>query len=485
MACTFFLGFGKWLPSYKYIGFLIIFNVLKDLSFGSHEVEYFQYLKIADCGPLNNCYFIHEMFCFLLTFIVAFYLFNKESQDISRNSIEYSFKKLENKMTENQTLDINVIHNEPETTGISNILIFIIIFVWVLNEEVSNYFNSIFIHMDFWMFEIIILTFSMHIILHLKIYCHQISMLILILIPLILKIITIIMSKDDNGNKDGLPNYQYREYNKLKIIYIAEEKQSTWVILLAGFLIAKCFINTGIKWLIDLKNIPWRKILCIYGFIGTIFCLIVSLVATFLSCGEYTDKNNWKDFNDYFCKVKYGNSKYLDSFKTYFLSDLSTGEILAEIIIVIIGAIAFVGYKISFLNALEHLTPIHLIFAIPAHYLINKTYLLILNVFKTDDHSAIIKSKYGENDNNNFPVKMILDFLSDIFSVFGYLVYLEVIELKCCNLDKNIRRKVLARGIIDLYKADPNNSSNSDNPNIGRTSSTGNISNSSLNDSYF
>ncbi len=134
------------------------------------------------------------------------------------------------------------------------------------------------------------------------------------------------------------------------------------------------------------------------------------------------------------------------------------------------------------MKALEHLTPIHLIFAIPAHYLINKTYLLILNVFKTDDHSAIIQSDQG---NNHFTVKMILDFLSDIFSVFGYLVYLEVIELKCGICDRNLRRKVLARGIIDLYKADPNNSSNSDNPNIGRTSSTGNISNSSLNSSYF
>jgi len=482
MACTFFLGFGKWLPSYKYIGFLIIFNVLKDLSFGSHEVEYFQYLKIADCGPLNNCYFIHEMFCYLLTFIVGIYLFNKESQDISRNSIEYSFKKLENKMTENQTLDINVIHNDPETTDYPNIFIFIIIFIWVLNEEVSNYFNGIFIHLDFWMFEIIILTVSMHFILNLKIYCHQISMLILIAIPLTLKIITIVLSLDDDGNTDDPSTYQYRGYEKLKIIYIAEKKQSTWVILLVFLLIVKCLINTGIKWLIDLKNIPWKKILCIYGLIGTIFCLIVSLVATFVSCGEYNKEDKKKYFNDYFCKVIYDNSKYLESFRTYFLSDLSIGEIFSEIIIVIIGAIAFVGYKISFLKALEHLTPIHLIFAIPAHYLINKTYLLILNVFKTHDHSPIIES---DNGNNQFTVKMILDFLSDIFSVLGYLVYLEVIELKCCNLDKNIRRKVLARGIIDLYKADTNNSSNSDNPNVGRTSSTGNISNSSLNDSYF
>ena len=95
--------------------------------------------------------------------------------------------------------------------------------------------------------------------------------------------------------------------------------------------------------------------------------------------------------------------------------------------------------------------------------------------------------KVGEPiiDSYYFPIKIGMDFFSDAFSVFGYLIYLEVLELKCCNFDYNIRRKILARGIIDLYKADPNNSSNSGNDNPQRTGSEGQVSNSSLNDSYF
>ena len=108
--------------------------------------------------------------------------------------------------------------------------------------------------------------------------------------------------------------------------------------------------------------------------------------------------------------------------------------------------------------------------------MINKTYLIILNIIKAGE--PII-------DNKDFPLKIISDFLSDGFSVLGYLIYLEVLELKCCNFDYNIRRKILARGIIDLYKADPNNSSNSGNDNPQRTGSEGQVSNSSLNDSYF
>ena len=121
-----FISFGKCLPSYLYIVFVIIFNVLKDISFGSHEVEYYRILKMFDSGPLNNCYFIHQIFCYLVTFIVGLVLYNKESQIINRNSIEYSFKKLENKMTENQTLDIELVHSEQEIKDYPDIFLFII-----------------------------------------------------------------------------------------------------------------------------------------------------------------------------------------------------------------------------------------------------------------------------------------------------------------------------------------------------------------------
>ena len=484
MVCC--ITVGKWLPSYKYILFLIICNVVKDLTFGSHEVEYFQYLKAMDSGPLNNCYFIHGIFCYLMTFIAGIYLYNKESQDISRNSIEYSFKKLESKMTENQTLDIDIVRKGTEVKDFSNILLFILITNWVLNEESLNYFTGIFIHMDFWMLEIIILTILMSIILKLKIYGHHIYMLILIIFPLILKIGTIILSHFDNGNLNEPENFEYRGIDsKLKIIFVTDNYLYFWMILYFLLLFNKCFINTSTKYLIDLKNVSWKKILCIYGLIGTIFCLIVSLIATFVPCGEVENKEHWKDFNEYFCKVKYDNKKYLENFKTYFLSDLSFWQIFMEIITVIFGVSANVCYKISHLIALEHLTPIHLIFAIPAHYLINKTYLCILNLIKTEDHSAIISNYYGGIGNNFFSWKISMDFLSDIFSVFGYLVYLEVIELNCCNCDRDLRRKILARGIIDLYKADSNNSSNTDIANNGRTSSVGETSNSLLNDSYF
>ena len=231
-----FISFGIWLPSYKYVLFLVIFNVAKDLSFGSHEVEYFPYLKAFDSGLLNDSHFIHEIFCYFTIFVVGCILFKKEDQNINRNSIEYSFKKLENKMTENQTLDIELIHNEQEIESYPTIYLFIIIFFWVLNEQALYYFNSIFIHMDFWMIELIILTFFMRKLLNLKLYRHQWATIGLIFIPFSLKIGTMIISGFDEKNNLSDENdykYDYKQNidncdpttfpNKLKIIYIAKK----------------------------------------------------------------------------------------------------------------------------------------------------------------------------------------------------------------------------------------------------------------------
>ena len=79
-------------------------------------------------------------------------------------------------------------------------------------------------------------------------------------------------------------------------------------------------------------------------------------------------------------------------------------------------------------------------------------------------------------------------------AIFGFLVYLEIIELRFCGLDYNLRRKILIRGDKDKKKADLSDSNNSGFSNFsintvdentinGRADSTGQITSSSINDS--
>ena len=55
-------------------------------------------------------------------------------------------------------------------------------------------------------------------------------------------------------------------------------------------------------------------------------------------------------------------------------------------------------------------------------------------------------------------IKIILDFCSDFFSIIGYLIYLEIIELHFCKFDYNIRRNILERGVLEVDEVELNKS---------------------------
>ena len=148
--------------------------------------------------------------------------------------------------------------------------------------------------------------------------------------------------------------------------------------------------------------------------------------------------------------MKYEGKKYVDNYLTYFkgLSDMNENkEIKWELFALITGVICFIFYKFFWLRIIEHLTPVHLIFSFPIFYVFNKVYLLLLNYFKSSRNFWFLKLKYAEE-------KLSLDLCSDILSIIGYLIYLEIIELHCCKYDYNIRRNILDRGIIDIEKAE-------------------------------
>ena len=41
---------------------------------------------------------------------------------------------------------------------------------------------------------------------------------------------------------------------------------------------------------------------------------------------------------------------------------------------------------------------------------------------------------------------------AEIFAFFGYLVYLEILELKFCGLDKDLKRKIIKRNDLETNK---------------------------------
>ena len=49
-------------------------------------------------------------------------------------------------------------------------------------------------------------------------------------------------------------------------------------------------------------------------------------------------------------------------------------------------------------------------------------------------------------------LRYFLDFFSDITAFIGFLIYLEIIELNFCNMNKNIRQNIIKRSEADLLQ---------------------------------
>ena len=271
--------------------------------------------------------------------------------------------------------------------------------------------------------------------------------------------ITIFLKFHDIGNKleevkDINLKYKYSPtIDKFKIIYVV--KTLLFPIGLVIYFILICFrsyVDTKIKWLMDLKYISSIKIFFLLNLIGFIFCFIIILISTFIPCSSY-HRTNFYTFSDYFCTIHDNNNNnetYLDNFSVYFNGLINDDDSYKEIIALFLGVIFFFFYKFFYLKVIEFLSPVYIIFSFPIYYVFNKIYLLILN-YIDNRNDYLIRMGYA------LP-KLILDFSSDIVSIFGYLIYLEIIELHFSKFDYNIRRNIDSRGDIEVDKIDLDNS---------------------------
>ena len=186
----------------------------------------------------------------------------------------------------------------------SIVFYFIFSFVWVLNEiAMSVLFNQL-QDLDFWFFEILIVTFIYSRIFLVQIYKHQKFAIIINLIPTILKIACIIL------------NFRSKEKEIGTNIYL----QHNWWIgvgfLINSFLTAiDSFINCSLKSFLDLKYITINQLLMFYSSVGILISFLIGVICTFIPCykNENPDIFFYKN-----CQLKYKNDIYFENFNLYF-----------------------------------------------------------------------------------------------------------------------------------------------------------------------
>ena len=437
-----FITFGKFKWKYKYIFFSVVSLLINDIAFGLNYYYVFKGINLIDLFNLDNVpksesvsysnksekheffkqhFFIRLILCYFGTLILSIIFYKLEIME------SYSVR------TRSQIYNTdNNVSRLLHTLKLASL-----IYLWFIEDRLSEKLRNILIHIDFWMLELIFLTYFSQKYLGIEIYKHQIIAMRLTIIPCILKIVTIILSfYDRNKIEENFDNFK-RKDGLLEILYVPYP----WLLpigiifyLIIEYL--KAYITVNIKWYMDIRYISPNKILMTYGFFGTLIYTIFCVITTFIRCG-----NSYKDIYDYICETKdQNNLKYFANFKVYYANFISK-NLLPEIITVTFGILGFFFYKYFSLMILKNLTPIHLVFSLPLYYIVRKVILSI---------SIIINKEYSFSKYETFKIKFIIDIILDFICLLGYLIYLEVIKLNFYGLNYNLNENIIIRADNEL-----------------------------------
>ena len=444
MSSTKWLSCGEYNIYFKYILLATLYKIINDCLYGFFIYEdLFVTVKIFPDGAqkyLSKHYLIHSIFNYLGTFLFS-YLYYKYETYVSRRDLKNSKITIKK---QNSSSQIVLIHNDSNGNIEDKVLYSKTIFfqfititiLWVVEEKLLVIYLFAFKDLDFWMLELLIITYFSAKMFKLQVYNHQIVAILFNVFPCILKILTIFLSFYDQNNNP------YTQSNSLIAFGII-----MYLILIT----LRSYVNSKIKWLMDLKYISTSRFLMIYGLIGAGISLIACIVTTFIKCKECGVFNEKREITDDICKVKYNNTNenydiYFDNFKIYFSNIRNVNDFFKEFFIIIVGMITYYFSEYNCLLVIKYLTPVYIIFSNPICFFFQKVLLILNTLYEKHSFFYIIDKIKLE--------KFSLDISGDVLSFLGFLVYLEIIELNFCNLNFNLRKSIMKRANFESYECE-------------------------------
>ena len=416
------------LKSLKYILLMSVSNVLNIFIYGFIYIECFYPMNIyrilyeAILGENKNKDYsnhrvIDPFFSYLgIIILVFFFVKDKNVSDKEENEKE---KQITPQYSPNKNyvrIQIVYYRKKEYLKSAKGLIYYIFIIVlWVIEDNLLLIYVDIFQDLDFWFFELIFISLIHSKIFHTTIFSHQkLGIAISVIVGSLLKIYSICLTLL-KGNTDVFYN-KYRPLIAFALFYFL-------------LITARSYVNTEIKTFLDIKYISQRILLISYGIAGALLCFFTSIFTSSVSCPEV--------LKGYVCKKEHDGKFYFDEINNYFESGKN---FLVRLIIIGLGMITFFSYIYYYTLIIKFYTPVHVIFAFPIRFFTEKTFLLIF--------SAIFFRAQLFQEKNQWK-KFLLDETGDIAAITGFLLYLEMIELHFCNLDFNIKRKIIRRGQED------------------------------------
>jgi len=310
---------------------------------------------------------------------------------------------------------------------------------------------------DYWMFELLFICLITSKLLKTEIYRHQkLGIIINSISCLFLGIIRFIKIYQYNNNDE---NTQFFCVKYLWFIPIS-------IIIYLFIVNSTSYIFTELKFYMDLKFISQTKLLILYGIIGFVLSSIACSIETSFKCvGEN---------KDFFCKInifnfidKYkveGYDSYIENIHIFFLdfSGLPAKVFIIEIFLLLLGII-FYYFSLYFdILVIKCLTPMHFMFSSLIYLFFMELIELIKNNTSESDYEKEISYQNSIS---------LLNIIAYIFSLIGFMIYLEIIELNFCKLNYNLRKYIYDRSIQDAFEDNASGSIINEDDRLSRNSS--------------
>ena len=459
-----FIGFGKFSRYHKYLLIAIICQFISDYSMGLNKMNkdskdvniIFRFYAKLNQHKLVKIFI--EFLGFIFGGVILYFIYNiLEGKTGKKNSMAKVQRKRE-KYLENKK-------------NYNYIELFFIGFFISFNKIVVNLANNFLVlENDFWVLELVSITIFSYYILKMKIKNHHIAAIVIIIPIIFIDIISYFLpyTRSDDCKDDECKEIYLTDNNFFEIIKIINEKLKNkfQIIILIFFLfilgiILKDYSWVKSKYLIDIRGINPYKILISTGLLGCILVTICFFILSSVPC--YTLEVDNFYYNNKTKSYEKDNRNYNLSNEICFYTEKEQNETNINLSLYYDNITYFFEDEYNLIENIDDNLEIFVF--IPLYFFMYST-IKIMNVMmiKYLDPNVILINKnvafFIEGIINYFfiikfdknyliPTKFLLLEIKHLISLISNIVYLEILELKFCNLDYDIRKSIAIRGEID------------------------------------
>ena len=350
-----------------------------------------------------------------------------------------------------QKLRRTIFHSKNESLKL-NLFLGVIMSLYIIFKD---FIDTTGVYVGFWTFEIMYICIISRFIFKIKIYKHRRMAIYIMFVLTVIEFIQFFSPKTKHENKENMN--ELTDKNVFDIIIIKFGTYAIPLLFLANELnhIQRDYCWMRYKYLMDTKSYAPSKILMTMGGFGFIFVMVLFPFFTYIPCKTFN--NIIKEGNSYinldtnkplelykeYCSVQ----EYDENTKTLYLlydsiklitqeySNTNKENMLEIFLVIPISFISRIIIEISYLMLIRYTDPNNILISKNFYFIIKRLICIIINK--------------GDEQYMTYFTFFTKEFLEIIF-IISNMIYIEVLELKFCELDYELKKNISERSINEI-----------------------------------